>query len=83
LAQETATDTATVDTFMFSPVKVLPITSIKNQSSSGTCWCFSGIGMIESELIRTGKGEYDLSEMFVVYKNYAIFLHKTKCTTFS
>ncbi|MDR1373203.1 MAG: aminopeptidase [Dysgonamonadaceae bacterium] len=73
LSQETATDTATatVDTFMFSPVKVLPITSIKNQSSSGTCWCFSGIGMIESELIRTGKGEYDLSEMFVVYKNYA------------
>lgn len=56
--------------FQFTTVKEIPITSIKNQSSSGTCWGFSGLGMIESELIRMGKGEYDLSEMFVVRKNY-------------
>ena len=41
-------------------------TSVKNQYRSGTCWSFSGISFIESELIRKGKGEYDLSEMFVV-----------------
>ena len=59
------------DTFQFVTVKALPVTSVKNQSSSGTCWAFSGIGFIESELLRMGKGEFDLSEMFVVSKNYS------------
>jgi aminopeptidase C len=61
---------ASVNEFQFTTIKELPITPVKNQSSSGTCWSFSGIGFIESELIRQGKGEYDLSEMFVVHKNY-------------
>jgi aminopeptidase C len=58
------------DEFQFTTIKALPITSVKNQASSGTCWCFSGLGQIESELLRQGKGEFDLSEMFVVHKNY-------------
>ena len=57
--------------FIFTTVKELPITPVKNQSRSGTCWAFSGVGMIEAELLRTGKGAYDLSEMFVVNKSYA------------
>jgi len=60
-----------VDTFRFTTIKALPITPVKNQANSGTCWAFSGIGFIESELLRMGKGEYDLSEMFVVSKNYS------------
>ena len=64
-------DEVKTDTFQFAIVKTLPITPVKNQSSSGTCWAFSGIGMIESELLRMGKGEFDLSEMFVVSKNYS------------
>jgi aminopeptidase C len=59
------------DSFEFTTIKEIPITPVKNQSSSGTCWSFSGVGFIEAELLRQGKGEYDLSEMFVVYKNYA------------
>jgi len=62
---------AKADTFQFTTIKALPITSVKNQANSGTCWAFSGIGFIESELLRMGKGEYDLSEMFVVSKNYS------------
>jgi len=62
---------AKADTFQFATIKALPITPVKNQASSGTCWAFSGIGFIESELLRMGKGEYDLSEMFVVSKNYS------------
>jgi aminopeptidase C len=54
----------------FSTVRELHITPVKNQSRSGTCWSFSGVGFIEAELLRTGKGEYDLSEMFVVNKSY-------------
>ncbi|MDR0700548.1 MAG: aminopeptidase [Tannerella sp.] len=58
------------DGYDFTTVKELRITPVKNQSRSGTCWSFSGVGFIEAELLRTGKGEYDLSEMFVVNKSY-------------
>ena len=57
--------------YQFTTIKELPITSIKNQYMSGTCWCFSGLAFIESELIRMGKGEHDLSEMFVVSHSYS------------
>jgi Aminopeptidase C len=56
--------------YEFTTVKELKITSVKNQSRSGTCWSFSGVAMIEAELLRLGKGEYDLSEMFIVNKSY-------------
>jgi aminopeptidase C len=54
--------------FVFTTIKANPITSIKNQSHSSTCWAFSSLGFFESELLRMGKGTYDLSEMFVVHK---------------
>ena len=54
--------------FVFTTVKENPITSIKNQNQSGTCWCFSTLSFFESELLRMGKGEHDLCEMFVVHK---------------
>ena len=54
--------------YVFTTVDSLPITSVKDQAQSGTCWSFSSIGFFESELIRLGKGEHDLAEMFVVHK---------------
>lgn len=54
--------------FVFTTVKANPITSVKNQNRSGTCWSFSSLGFFESELLRMGKGTYDLSEMFLVHK---------------
>ncbi len=57
--------------FVFSTVKENPITSIKNQNRSSTCWSFSSLAFLESELLRQGKGEYDLSEMFVVHHTMA------------
>ncbi len=56
--------------YQFSVVKELKITPIKNQNRSSTCWSFSGIAFLESELLRMGKGEFDLSEMFVVHHNF-------------
>ena len=53
--------------FVFTTIKENPITSVKNQNRSSTCWSFSGLGFLESELIRMGKGEYDLAEMFLVH----------------
>ncbi len=57
--------------YQFTVVKENPITSIKNQGNSGTCWSFSGVAFLESELLRMNKGEHDLSEMYIVRRNYA------------
>ena len=56
--------------YEFTTIKELPVTSIKNQANSGTCWCFSALSFVESEIIRTKGVEVDLSEMFVVGKSY-------------
>ena len=56
--------------YKFDTVKVIPVTSVKDQNNAGTCWSYSGIAFLEAELLRLGKGEYDLSEMYVVEKTY-------------
>lgn len=56
----------TTEGWQFTTVKSNPITSVKNQNRSGTCWSFSTIGFLESEVLRTKGIELDLSEMFVV-----------------
>ena len=56
--------------YVFTPVKELKITPVQNQNRTGTCWCFSTLAFIESELIRMGKGEHNLSEMFIVNHTY-------------
>lgn len=62
--------------YQFTTVKENPITSIKNQASSGTCWAFSTISFFESEAIRINNikdpAKYpDFSEFFVVSHSYA------------
>jgi len=56
--------------YKFTSVVDLNATSVKNQSATGTCWCFATTSFIESELLRMGKEEYDLSEMYIVRQNY-------------
>ena len=56
--------------YEFTTVKENPVTSVKNQYRSGTCWCFSALSFVESEILRTKGIELDLSEMFVVGKSY-------------
>ena len=60
----------TAPEYEFTIEKENPITSIKNQYRSGTCWCYSALSFIESEILRTKGVEVDLSEMFVVGKSY-------------
>ncbi|OGF62793.1 MAG: hypothetical protein A2Y62_12000, partial [Candidatus Fischerbacteria bacterium RBG_13_37_8] len=45
-------------------------TPVKDQYKTGTCWSFATVSFLESELLRTGKGEFDLSEMFIVRHIY-------------
>jgi bleomycin hydrolase len=56
--------------YKFEDTKILPSTPVKDQYRSGTCWSFSAVSFYESELLRLGKGEYDLSEMYVVRNSY-------------
>ncbi len=58
------------ESYKFTTVADLKATPVKNQSATGTCWSFATTSFIESELIRLGKGEYDLSEMYIVRQNY-------------
>ena len=71
LAATAQKDTAVVDSFKFKIVKENRITSVKNQASSATCWSIWALGFFESELLRMGKPEVDLSEMFVVHHSYS------------
>lgn len=56
--------------YEFVDVKTIEHTGIKSQDITGTCWSFSTASFVESELMRMGKGEIDLSEMFIVRKIY-------------
>ena len=55
---------------VFTVIKENPITSIKNQARSGTCWNYSTLSFFEAEILKKTKKTYDLCEMFVCNKNY-------------
>lgn len=63
-------DSADVKKPVFTTIKEIPITSIKNQHKSGTCWNYSTLSFLEAEILRKQGREYDLSEMYVCNKNY-------------
>lgn len=54
----------------FTVVMQLPVTSIKNQYRSGTCWDYATLAFLESEILRQSGRTYDLCEMFVVNHDY-------------
>ena len=58
------------EAYEFKEVKNLACTPVKSQDQTGTCWAFSTASFLESEALRLGKGEQDLSEMFVVRNIY-------------
>ena len=55
---------------VFTVVKQLPITSMKDQNRSGTCWDYSTLSFFESEILKATGKEYDLCESFVANKTY-------------
>lgn len=69
------TDTAKTDTVdankpVFTTIKEVPITSIKNQNRSGTCWDYSTLSFFEAEILKNTGKEYDLCEAFIANINY-------------
>ncbi|CCX63788.1 putative cysteine peptidase [Prevotella sp. CAG:1058] len=55
---------------VFTTVKANPITSIKDQNRSGTCWAYSTLSFLESEILKKTGKTYDLCEMFIANKDY-------------
>ena len=68
-----AADSVSTDTvrgFEFKDIITIPITSVKDQNKSGTCWCFAGTSFFENEIRKAGGDSIDLSEMFTVRHCY-------------
>jgi len=57
--------------YKFESIVDLPATSVKDQHRSGTCWSFSGVSFLESEMMRLGKDPVNFSEMFIVRHCYS------------
>jgi aminopeptidase C len=58
--------------YVFTPVVENKATPVKNQGRTGTCWCFGTLSFLESELLRMGIEEVDLSEMYTVRQTYKL-----------
>lgn len=56
--------------YKFTVDKEISCTSVKNQQKTGTCWSFATSSFLESELIRMGYDNVDLSEMYIVKQIY-------------
>lgn len=54
----------------FTTIIKNPATSIKDHEETGSCWSYATCSFLESELLRLNKGEYNLSEAFLVYYAY-------------
>jgi len=57
--------------YKFEDILLLPATPVEDQHRSGTCWSFSGLSFLESEMLRSGKPKVNLSEMFIVWHTYS------------
>ena len=55
---------------VFTTIKANPITSVKDQNRSGTCWDYSTLSFFEAEILKATGKTYDLCESFVANKNY-------------
>lgn len=70
MAQEQEIEKEDSNEPVFTVIKENPITSVKNQAKSGTCWNYSTLSFFESEILKKSGKTYDLCEMFVCNKNY-------------
>jgi len=57
--------------YQFTETNKAACTAVKSQDRTGTCWSFSTVSFLESELMRMGQPDIDLSEMYIVRNIYA------------
>jgi len=56
--------------YQFTDRVRLETSSVKDQHRSGTCWCYATVSFLETELLRMGRQEFDLSEIYLVRHTY-------------
>ncbi|MCB9262185.1 MAG: aminopeptidase [Flavobacteriales bacterium] len=56
--------------YYFTVVKDIEANEVQNQNRTATCWSFSALSFMESEVMRLGKGKHKLSEMYIVRMAY-------------
>lgn len=69
-AQNPAEEKKQEEGYVFTDLKIIPTTPVKDQHRSGTCWCYSTLSFLENELLKAGYPEIHLSEMWVVRHSY-------------
>ena len=69
-AAQTDSNNDSAPGYQFTDVKVIETTPVKDQSRSGTCWCFSTLSFLESEIIKAGGEPMHLSEMWIVRHSF-------------
>jgi len=69
-AQAEEKDSVNKNKPVFTTIKEIPITSIKDQNRSGTCWDYSTLSFFEAEILKATGKTYDLDESFVCNKTY-------------
>jgi bleomycin hydrolase len=67
----TAQNDESVKSYAIKDKLEVKYTSVKNQHRSGTCWSYSGLALIESDILRKGKPEVNLSPMYIVRNAYS------------
>ena len=63
-------DSAKKNKPVFTVIKENPITTIKDQNRSGTCWDYSTLSFFEAEILKATGKKYTLCEAFVANKTY-------------
>ena len=56
--------------YQFTAIYDLKTTPVKSQDRVGSCWDYATTSYVETELLRMGKPELDLSEMFTIRYDY-------------
>ena len=69
-AQAEEKDSVASNKPVFTTIKEIPITSVKDQNRSGTCWNYSTLSFFEAEILKATGKTYDLCESFVANKTY-------------
>lgn len=67
---EEAKDSVKSNKPVFTTIKANPITSVKDQNRSGTCWNYSTLSFFEAEILKATGKDVDLCEAFVANKTY-------------
>lgn len=57
--------------YEFTVISDIEATEVQSQGRTGTCWSFSALSFVESEIMRLGGGKHELSEMFIVRNTYS------------